>query len=1032
MCSRARLGVLVFLLAGLGLMVGIADLAGRPTTVMRQPPVSPKPLRLIIEGEDFKPVEGDWQVQEFGTNYYAATLAVTFLSRGRYLGAPEQGVASRAVREIEVPRDGSFEVWARYEQPYDYSVEFELTVEQDGKAVFQRGYGRKDGPKLWAFKKGFQPQVLWDWGPGDNIVWEGRGTKVDLKQGKAKLYLTKGTQKDAQAARRNVDVIVLTDDQAGIEKQLKNATYLPLDGWLTQEGDVSLMVTNPAGEKGAIAVKVGPCTEHSPYWIHVRDWPKELWIGRKASEEPLPREWYLDPGQSYGDVEVGRFFDTLNAFQWRVQVIGEDGKPAANRRIQLSFGGPPKFGKADVIRQGVYTTGPDGSVVFFLDSDIRRTKRIRTVDEDLEGLLKTVVAFPPKGKRPEKYLMYGIMGATAGVAPNSRTAELVRDLELALGSNTLPIIQQPEKNGFIDVRDIPTKDLKAHCDRLKQDGTAARLKVVSLGDEIHIGGSAKSPDDDPAFRDFLKGKKLAPADLKLKSLDEAKIELKDKTSRLYYWSHLFSFEKALAELKERTDILEANLGKHLTIGANYSPHPYYWPKEGQWARAFKRRAMTLPWSEDYVWQVPEASPQIIGYMMAALRCGAVDHNLPIHWYVMPHYPGNTPDNLRRAYYSAIGHGAKQLNFFCATPLSVAYTENYVTSEATETWKTIHELVQETGLFEHVTFDAKTRQGDCALLLSFAQDLWDADPAYNHERKCLYLALRQSGYTVDFVTEEDIQNDALKKRKITSLFIVGNHLETATANVLKEWVKAGGALGGYAGGGFLNEHNEPMDVLKPVYGIKDQKIERRDTVIMTKQQLPRLQPLDRISTKINEVKRDCDALAFKQALVLGDAEVEGKYKDGSPAVVRKEYGNGVGMLFGSFVCSSYIRAGIPLRPFDRSTRPDGFNHFLPTDFDGELVDLVTAPAGWGSARYDVITTNPQVETVVMDGPNGVAVAIINWLPEPQDLTLTIQYIPAQFTKVTSLKKGPLAGVTRRGVVVDFKLRVDVTDMVLIER
>lgn len=1022
---RALVNRQIVMAAAIALSVGLIallELKSQPAAVGQ---ATPKPLRLFVEAEDFQPLEGDWQVKDFGTNYYASTLAISFLSRGRYLGAPDQGEVSRAIREVEIPRAGTFEVWARYEQPYDYAVEFDIAIEQEGKVVFQRGYGRKDNPKLWPFRQGFKPQVLWDWGPSDNIVWEGRGAKVELKPGKARLTLTKGPQKDPQSARRNVDVIVLTDDYEGIEKQIKQASYLPLDGWLTQAGDVFIRVTNVEGS-GAIGLRVGPCTEHSPYWVHVRDWPGQLWIG-KTSAAGLKPEDYLQPGESSPLVEVGQFFDTLNAFQWRVSVVGSDGRPLPNRKVRIGF----FDAQQKAMREDIFTTDPAGQVVFFLDGDLRRTRRIRTVDEDLDALLKTVTAFPPKGKRPEKYLIYGIMGASAGVTPGSRTAELVQSLELALGSNTLPFIQLPEKNGYIDVRHVATKDLRSYCEKLKSEGKAERLKVVSLGDEIHIGGAAKSPDDDPAFREFLKGRNVNPADLDLKSLDEARIELQDKSSRLYYWSHMFSFEKALNEYKERTQILEEVFGKHITVGANYSPHPYYWPKEGQWVRAFKRRAMTLPWGEDYVWQVPEASPQIIGYLLSAFRCGAADHDLPIHWYVMPHHPGTTPDNFRRAYYTAIGHGAKQINFFCATPLSVAYTENYVVSEATEMWKAIYDVVQETGQFEHVAFDAKTRRGDCAILISFAQDLWDTDPAYNHERKCLYLALRQSGYTVDFITEEDIQKGELKRRRIRSLFIVGNHLERATANVIKEWVKGGGSLGGYAGGGFFDEHNQPMDILNEVYGISGQKVERHAKVIMTKHELPRLKPLDRITTEIQGVRRECDAIAFKQTFTVKDAIVEGKYRDGSPAVLRKEYGEGVAMLFGSFVCSAYIRQAIPLRPVDRSTVPEGFNHFLPTEYDGELVDLVTAPAGWGSCRYDVVTNNPLVETVVMDGPNGVAVAVINWTPKPQDLTLTVQYVPNQFSKVTSIQKGPLGSI-RRGIVVDFKLTVDVADMILIEK
>jgi hypothetical protein len=1016
---------------GLTLAGSILVRTSNTTTAADDPP---KPLRLFIEAEDFQPVEGDWSVKDFGTNYYAGTFAVTFLSRGRYLSAPERGAPSKAVKDIDIPRDGTFEVWARYEQPYDYSVEFDIDIQQDGKTVFQRGYGRHDAPKLWAFGKGFQPQVLWEWGGGDNIVWEGRDSKATLHKGKATMVLRTGPQKDAQAARRNVDVIVLTDDKAGIERQLKEARYLPLDGWLTQAGDVHMTATNPADSAAPLAVQMGPCTEHSPYWVHVRDWPKVLWLGKEIGDKEPKPEGFLKPGESSPAVEVGQFFDSLNQFQWKVQVKRGDGKPAAGSKVRLAFSVSGAGGKPEVIRDDTFAVDPDNNITFFLDSDIRRTKRIRTVVEDLELLHKTISGFPNKGKRPEQFLIDGIMGASDGTVNRpGRAGELCHEMALALGSNTLPDVKLPARNASIDVRGVATKDLPAYCQKLVKDGKADRIRVVSLGDEIHIGGTAKSPDDDAAFRDFLKQKRVTADALDLKSLDDAKLELKDQKSLLYYHSHLFSLEKALGEYKERTDILQNSLSKEISVGANYSPHPYYWPKEGQWVRAFARKALTLPWGEDYTWQVPEASLQINGYLLTAFRCGAKYDHLPIHWYVMPHYPGNTPDDLRRAWYTALGHGAKQLNFFCATPLSVAYTENYVTSEATSTWRTIHDLVYETGQMEHVVYPAKTRRADVAMLISFAQDLWETTPAYNHERKSLYLTMRQMGYAIDFITEEDIQNGR-HKDKYGSIYIIGDHMERATARELRRWVfQDGGVIQGHAGGGFFDEHNRPMDILEDAYGVKNSKVEHRDEVIMSKQQLPRLQPLDQIQWDYMGNKMQIPALAYKQTFAINPrVQVWGRYADGSPAMIRNNYGRGVTILYGSFIASAYIRDGIPRRPYDRGTKASSFNHFLPTEFNGELNDVITAGCGAGNARWDVITDKPiTVETVVMEGPSGLAVACINFTPVPQDLHLTVQYVPPEFNKVTSIQRGPIKA-QRIKAIIDFKIRVDVADMILIEK
>src|SRR5262249_19598809 len=156
-----------------------------------------------------------------------------------------------------------------------------------------------------------------------------------------------------------------------------------------------------------------------------------------------------------------------------------------------------------------------------------------------------------KGKRPEQFLIDGIMGASDVLSRPGRVGELCHEMALALGSNSLPDVKLPERNATIDVRSVSTKDLEAYCQKLTKAEKAKRLKVVSLGDEIHIGGNVKSPDDDNAFRDFLKKKGWSPEELKLKSLDEAKVELQDQKSPLYYYTRLFDMEKALTEYKQR-------------------------------------------------------------------------------------------------------------------------------------------------------------------------------------------------------------------------------------------------------------------------------------------------------------------------------------------------------------------------------------------------------------------------------------------------------------------------------------------------
>src|SRR5438094_2114591 len=114
---------------------------------------SPKPAvtvhDLLLEAEDFQVVKGPWKVIGLGENYYAATLSNVFISRQKLLSAPEQCDAAEAVRTAEVPADGNYRVWTRYECPSHWAIEHTLRIEQNGKVVFERKYGAGSNPKLW-------------------------------------------------------------------------------------------------------------------------------------------------------------------------------------------------------------------------------------------------------------------------------------------------------------------------------------------------------------------------------------------------------------------------------------------------------------------------------------------------------------------------------------------------------------------------------------------------------------------------------------------------------------------------------------------------------------------------------------------------------------------------------------------------------------------------------------------------------------------------------------------------------------------
>jgi len=95
-------------------------------------------------------------------------------------------------------------------------------------------------------------------------------------------------------------------------------------------------------------------------------------------------------------------------------------------------------------------------------------------------------------------------------------------------------------------------------------------------------------------------------------------------------------------------------------------------------------------------------------MVDMYRCGIKGKkDAKIHYYVMPHTPGNTTANWRRQFYGDIAHGVKVLNLFEFRPVQAAYTENHCSDPAMyqEVRTSFHEL----GTFEDIVQDGSVRR-----------------------------------------------------------------------------------------------------------------------------------------------------------------------------------------------------------------------------------------------------------------------------------------------------------------------------------
>ncbi len=986
----------------------VADTAPRPVRALSD-------TTVIVEAEDLRVATrstgdvghagdagtGGWQPRPFGTNYYAATLADSFLSRKAYLGAPEQCAPSTASIEVEVPSTGRYLALARYEAAPRFATEFRLVVEQGGATKLDRVYGARKNTKIWPFHQGLGDERIPPWGSSESIVWEGHDAAVELVAGTAKLTLVAGPQ-PTPAARRNVDVLMLTRDEADVKRRIEKEGYLPLDGLLTQAGDVLVDVANRGASPITVTIPSG--IEHSPYWVHLREWK--------------PKKLVVAPGASSGWVEVGSLLDALYDGDWKITAAG-----TAPLLYDLDVAIPGARGAAERIGHFADRTG---NTTLAYAADTRVSRKIALADDALYALTEHLRARPVRGTPPRRTPIFGMTFDQHPDDPRYDAAET--EFIRLMGA---PQLQRGGGHGvgLVDWRYVPTDKLEAQCTKAKAEGDPGAIRVVSLGDEISL--AAPKADDHAAFRAWLRTR-VDPSFLDPAighRFDALAFSPGAETARthpgLYYWSKLYAYRFGIRVLKERTDILHKCLPT-AAIGANFSPHirPMYIGATNQFVSLFREGGMITPWGEDYVFQVPVVSPQVTGLLVDTFRAavrGRADRRILM--YVMPHSPGNTPSAWRRQLYSDIAHGTKLFSLFEFRPVQAAYTENHV--DAPEMYDAIREALHEVGTFDDLLQETEVRAGVAAIFRSEAADVWDDHhPPFDAALRALYVALRQDQVPLDVVLEGD-PLDAYK-----ALYLTDRHVTLAASRAIAAWVRSGGQLVATAGAGMVDQFERPNHVLRELLGVDEKTLDLDpEPVRFEKQDLPFARAMDNVHVASGA---SVPVFSAQSRFAADPAIVTARYDDGSPAATTRTVGRGVARYLGLLPGLSYFRPGLPQRPMDRVSDDDAACHLMPTAFDAAAADMIRV----AGLKKPVVVTAPFVESMVLTSPRGALVPLVNWTAHPiHALTVTLADVrcascPGGAWREVSLASGKPVRVrtTPDGTVLELDL--DVADAVLL--
>jgi hypothetical protein len=928
-------------------------------------PVRGAEAPIIAEAEQFS-IKGDsgWREKKWSENYYCATFGDTFLSRKAFLGAPEQCADSSAVMTVRIPSAGRYLALVRYEAAPRFQTQFHLRIEQAGKVKLDRLYGARGNVKVWPYGERLKPEALEPWGAVENVVWEGHDAFAELDAGEAQIILTAGTQPEP-AARRNVDLVMLTSDVQEVTDRIAKDMYLPLDGMLTQAGDVFLKLHNSCASR--VELTVPPGVEHSPYWIHHRTWK--------------PKTIDAAAGQSSDWVEVGSLLDSLNDGQWHLSAKG-----TSPLHYALEFGVPGADGKIQTIRRLDDLSREEVDLAY--RADTRNSREIRTATEVLADLVKYLKAQPVHGAALKRTLVYG---ETFARRPNDPAYNALLDefVEL-IGATALNAGTEGKSSDelvareSIDVRDQPAEKLRAIAAQLKASGRADKIATVSLGDEITLPAPSANASD--AFRAWLKERAIQPSDLDPSFGDDwshvvwsASPATANASPPLFYYSRLYQHHYGIAQQKALTDALKDALPNAL-IGANYSPHHnhYYLGETFSWVTLFRERGMTMPWTEDYAWQVPIGTQQMSFISLDIFRAGIRDQpSAKIHAYVMPHWPGNTTASWRRQFYGAIGHGAKIFNLFEFRPVQAAYTENHCSLP--EMFQAVRVGLHELGTFEDIAQDGQVMPGTAALWFSETGDIWNNNRSpFDAAKRSLYIAVRHQQLPLDIVVDADAKSDALKSYRV--LYLTDQNVSRASSKAIADWVEAGGHLFATAGAGMFDELNRPNQTLRALLGVEPGALdESPNPVRLEKQDLPFDQPIDQVTW--NDLKIPVIDVRSYFAPKSGDdaIKVSAKFSDGSPAVSVRTVGRGQAIYCGFLPGLSYFKPAIPRRPVDRGTTDDSMAHFIPTAFDRGASGLVAFPAI--DVERPVTCSDALVETTVLRAKQGIVISLIHWSGRP---------------------------------------------------
>jgi len=931
--------------------------------------ISSEGAPVIVEAERFTPVEtGGWQRVQQEHSFASGTFGGMWVSQGACLGAPPDSMNHSATQTVAIPESGQYRVWSKYQAPSYLNFQHRIEIRQNDTLVYSNEYGRIENPRFWSFSGAYGlkpiPQTWWTWGIDHDAAEAPANSFATLQAGPAEIRLI-SVSNTPPGDWRMIDFLVLTTNLTDTYQgwsPYQSASPFCLEAFAAQS--LYLRFSNAAPQSARLRVTrhghynpdySNPSTNCPAALVNPSEWSPWFNIGpfcRLVHNEGL----YLTLINGSATVQTNAFAVEFSRTPDSSNLVGAatlNSDDVMNVPLTITWDTNAWVKPSSLLAQEI----------------IALTNTWRTANG---------------GHKPTNILFYGKMQGNSALFTN--------DLKNALGYNTyLPTQLQGVARCAMYEHCYSTNDIMSKIASKLSPAEKTNFLIVSLGDEISLGSFDFNDSNNKAeFKTWLTNQSITADDLGMPVNNAYLTDTGDP--HLVWYSTIFSEIKRFDKYKVMTQYAKDTIGPHVLAGANYSPHshmPLYYGPIYQWVDIFKQNGMSLYWTEDYIFTVP-VLPQLISWMYATMRCAVKYNHQPMHFYVMPHAPSQSPDIFRRNTLLAIGNGVRHINNFWIAPQE-SFTENYVAWEQTNMFRAIHESIYDTAEAEPYQVGGTVRSARVAVVMSKATEFNEsrmAVPKTNDlfmsicsnapttveqtlgrtDQQMLYLALRQNGRAVDLITEDDIADGYLDRYSV--VYFSGEWIDHRAISCLTNWVHNGGIFYAASGAGRFNEFGESATNLLTLLGLSGSTLRKNVAIIRPLQELPFLPPIGTITLE----GRPLDAVGLRQEFTVTTAEVLGTWENGTPAVTRNSYGAGMAFAVGTLAGNSYMKTGL---------RPVGFarggylNLYNPDSFSNAARRLVRLAVDAQDPSEEISCSQPLVEATVIDNTNGTLVTLVNW-------------------------------------------------------